>query len=106
MTFWGPSLYAELIFDWPCPGMLTHMSRGKETTNVLWWSGSTRTTIIVSERCPPLDWSVPKDFCSLGLLVVKARESEPTSRKLRGPPEATAVWSPTRDTELSLTSIT
>ncbi len=50
MTFCGPSLYAELIFVWPWPGTLTHMSRGNETTSVLWWSGSIRTTIMVSER--------------------------------------------------------
>src|SRR6516165_11224004 len=106
MTRCGPALYAELILDIPSPGTRTHRSRGNDTTRVFEWFGSTRTTIIVSERCPPFAASLPNCCWSCRLPLVNARVSEPTTKKLTGPPELAAVWTPTRAADDSLASIT
>ena len=47
-------LYAELIFELrPVPAILTHRSRGNDKMAAWAELGTTRSTMIVSERSPP-----------------------------------------------------
>ncbi len=72
-----PRAYAVLILPVPWPGISTFRSRGIDITAVAFFSGSSRTTIIVSERT-----GVP--FSS------PYRRSEPSTRIVCGPPGSTS----------------
>ena len=67
------------------PGMSTQRSRGMESTVTVLAAGSKRATIVTSLRCPPALASLPNALTCVEL-ETKARESEPTSRRLNGLP--------------------
>ena len=67
------------------PGMSTQRSRGMESTVTVLVAGSKRATMVTSLRWPPALASSPKALTWVELST-KARESEPTSSRLKGLP--------------------
>ena len=51
-SFGPPSEYAALILSTPWPGIVALRSRGIDMTAVAFFSGSSRMSIIVSDRAP------------------------------------------------------
>ena len=69
------------------PGMSTQRSRGMESTVTVLAAGSKRATIVTSLRWPPALASSPNALTWVEF-ETKARESEPTRRRLKGLPGA------------------
>ena len=65
------------------PGMSTHRSRGIDRMVTVLAAGSMRTAMVTSLRWPPASASDPNALTWVALST-KARESEPTSNKVRG----------------------
>ncbi len=72
------------------PGMSTQRSRGMESNVTVLAVGSKRATIVTSLRCPPALASSPKALTWVEF-ETKARESEPTRRRLNGWPGGAAA---------------
>src|SRR5258708_30382877 len=74
------------------PGVSTQRSRGRESNVTVLAAGSKRATIVTSLRCPPASASLPKALTWVEF-ETKARESEPTRRRLKGWPGGAAATS-------------